>query len=152
MAYNFRVAKVTARVTINSPRNKVFEYLSHLKYHFLWNPHLRQLEPIVLLQQGTVYKSTSQMLGIEVKGNNQITVFKPDEEIEISNTTGALKYRVRYGLKSNSPTTTVTCTTEVSSESSAFAFATPVLKVLAQRELQSDLRSLKVAVENQLKP
>jgi hypothetical protein len=42
------------------------------------------------------------------------------------------------------------CATTVSSDNKAFAFAAPVLKALARRELQTDMQALKLAVEHHL--
>lgn len=143
-------SSVVSRVTINADPKDVFKYLSDTNYHLLWNPHLKSLEPKRPLKQGDSYRTTSSFLGVEVAGKNRVTKLRADQEMHIENDTGTLKYRVRYQLKSHSQPTLLVCTTEVSADGNSFAFTLPILKMLARRELQSDLKALKLAVEQNL--
>ena len=142
--------KVVSRITIDAPPEEVFKYLADTNFHFLWNPHLQDLSPMGKLKLGSKYKTTSWLLGLRVHGNNQVTKFKPGELFQIENNTGALKYRVNYSLQSSSKSTKLICATEVSAENQAFAFTAAILKLLARRELQSDLKALKIAAEHRL--
>jgi hypothetical protein len=143
--------KVTARVSINSKPTEVFKYLKHLKYHFLWNPFLQKLDPISALKTGMKYNSVITILGVKIKSTNKVMTLTSDKELTIENSTGILKYKVCYRLlEKGHSQTSVICTTTVETDNRTFAFSGPVLKVLAQRELQSDLQALKVAVEQQL--
>ncbi len=141
---------VISRISIAANRNEVFKYLTDPSYHFLWNPHLQSLTPMHTLKQGSKYKTTSLLLGVRVKGNNLISKSVPEREFQIENNTGMIKYRVAYQLHTKNKFTEVVCTTVVSTNNKAFAFSTPILKLLAQRELQSDLKALKIAVEHRL--
>jgi hypothetical protein len=143
-------ARVTTQITIAASPAEVFAYLIDLKRHFLWNPHLHSITPQVLLTPGLTYKSSSLLLGVKVSGLNRVTKLVKERELELENDTGALHYRVNYLLRRRHNTTLLICATRVSGESQAFAFATPVLKLLARRELQADLQALKIAVEQQL--
>jgi hypothetical protein len=143
-------AHVVARVSIDATPPGVFGYLEHLRFHYLWNPSLIKLSPIVALKQGMTYKSTSLLLGIKVQSVNKVSKLVKNRELEVENDSGPLNYRVNYHLETKASKTIVICTTEVSSKSEAFAFAKPVLKLLARRELQTDLQALKIAVENRL--
>ena len=145
-------ARVVARTSIKASPSEVFDYLRDLNTHFLWNPPLISIKPITKLQLGSEYKSSSMILGVKVSGVNKVCKFLEDKELELENNTGILKYRVNYRLSTKEGKTQLVCTTEVSSDSNAFAFAKPVLKLLARRELQTDLKALTIAVENQLKP
>jgi uncharacterized protein YndB with AHSA1/START domain len=142
--------RVVAKVTIAADRPSVFKYLTNLKYHFLWNPHLQSITRLKRLKPGATYESTSLLLGIRVQGTNRVAKFVPDREVELENNTGALHYQVNYQLTGIPRKTLLTCTTTVSSQSQAFAFTKPVLRLLARRELQSDLQALKIAVEQGL--
>jgi hypothetical protein len=143
-------ARIVTRINIAARPPAVFKYLRHLKYHFLWNPHIRSLSPLKTLQEGMVYKSTSLMLGIRVQGKNQVTRLSNNRELQIENSTGTLKYRVNYKLAPARNGTLLTCSTTVYSDYQAFAFTTPIMKLLARRELQTDLQALKIAVEQGL--
>ncbi len=90
------------------------------------------------------------LLGVKISGKNKVTKFVQGKELELENSTGILQYRVNYRLQASHRKTVLYCTTSVSSSGTAFAFATPVLKLLARRELQSDLQALKIAVEQHL--
>jgi len=143
-------ALVTSRITIAAKPAKAFRYLTDLKYHQLWNPHLVSIVPLIKLKLGSQYKNVSVLLGVEVKGTNVVTKFKANKELELSNTAGLLQYVVYYRLQSRGQKTLLSCTTAVSSRSNAFAFAAPILEILARRELQTDLSALKIAVEQRL--
>lgn len=141
---------IVSQVTIKARPAAVFKYLADLNYHFLWNPHLQNLSPRMVLKKGVSYQTTSMLLGVKVVAKNQVTKFASNQELQIENSTGTLKYKVNYQLRGQEQSTTLVCTTEVSADSPSFAFSRPVLKMLARRELRSDLEALKLAVEQQL--
>ena len=141
---------VVSRVRIHARPEDIFYYLSNLRFHFLWNPSLRNIKPMTKLQQGLNYQTESVILGVEVNGNNQVTKFKPNRELQIENNTGSIHYTVNYHLASDAKGVVLTCSTQVKPQRTAFKFTIPVLKTLARRELQSDLQALKVAVEQRL--
>ncbi len=142
--------RVIAKITISANRSEVFKYLSNLKYHFLWNPHLRSITPQCNVKLGTTYESASLLLGVRIKALNIVTKLLQDKELELHNKTGTIQYAVNYKLQEINKKTKLICITSVSSENEAFAFTEPVLKLLARRELQSDLKALKIAVEQRL--
>lgn len=144
-------ANLVAQVAIAAKPTAIFNYLTDLKYHHLWNPHLLSISPQISLKRGVSYQTTSLLLGVKVSGKNAVTKFTSNRELEIQNNTGALQYQVNYKLLSGEDhKTLVSCTTSIASKSEAFAFASPVLKLLARRELQADLQALKIAVEQHL--
>jgi hypothetical protein len=102
------------------------------------------------LALGSKYQTESRVLGVKVMAKNVVTKFMKSKELEITNTTGLVKYQANFKLRGKSARTILMCTTTVSADSEAFAFAKPVLKLLARRELQSDMQALKVAVEQRL--
>jgi hypothetical protein len=139
---------VVARVTIDALPAAVFSYIADLRYHPIWNPPLVSVSPLTKLKKGMRYTSTTILLGVKVQHQNQVTKFVSGKEVEICNKTGLLQYRVLYQLRAKGKKQTVLIThTTVSSDSRAFAVTTPVLKVLAHRELYTDLRALKALVE-----
>jgi carbon monoxide dehydrogenase subunit G len=142
---------IKTQVGIKAPPADVFKYLSDLKYHHLWNPQIQSFSSKERLALGSKYKTESQVLGVKIKSNNEVTKFANPEEIEIANNTGTVKYKANFKLVDKEGGTFLTCSTTVSTDSEAFAFAKPVLKLLARRELQSDLQALKLAVEHRLK-
>lgn len=145
------VARVVTRVRIAANRAVVFTYLANLKYHLLWNPHIQSISSKEELQPGSRYQTTSMVLGVKIASDNVVTKLTVPEELEIENNTGTVRYNVNFRLQEQLDHTVVTCSTTVSADSKAFAFTLPILKRLAQRELQTDMQALKVAVENQLK-
>src|SRR4030095_1798619 len=91
-------ARVTTKVSIAAPPDKVFLYLADLKYHHLWNPHLKRIFPLIVLEEGTVYRTTSLLFGIRIAGKNKVTKLVPRRELHLSNHTGTLHYEISYNL------------------------------------------------------
>ena len=143
-------ARVVSKVTIHASITEVFKYLENLSYHQLWNPQLQNINPITNLALDSTYQTTNIFLGKKLKTSNVVTKFEKNSEIQIENTTGLVEFCANYKLSKKNNSTIVTSNITVASKSKAFAFATPVLKALAQRELQTDLQALKVAVEQKL--
>jgi hypothetical protein len=102
------------------------------------------------LKLGSIYASESVVLGVQIQANNEVTAYTKNQEIELLNNTGTLQYRINFRLQPQGKKTLLRSTTVVSTNNKAFAFAKPVLKMLGQRELQSDLQALKIAVEQKL--
>jgi hypothetical protein len=140
---------VVSRVTIDARQRDVFKYLADTSYHFFWNPHLQSLNPKGPLKLGSSYKTSSLFLGVKVSGENHVTKLVANRELQIENNTGTLVYKVNYHLQAGPPTLLI-CTTKVTAKGNTFAFTMPILKLLARRELQSDLKALKLAVEQKL--
>jgi hypothetical protein len=143
-------ASVVTRVTIAAKPSEVFTYLIDLRYHYLWNPQLQEITPIIKLKQGAVYKTLSRVLGMTIKASNEVTKFTQNQELELVNKTGLVAYRANFRLLTKAGKTQVICNTTVSSDINAFAFTVPVLSRLARRELQTDMQALKLAVEHKL--
>lgn len=142
--------RLVAQITIGADQTAVFTYLSDLKYHFLWNPHLQSITPQKRLKTGVKYKTTSLMLGVQISGENVATTVDQPNELVLQNDAGTIHYNVTYRLKTEEGKTKVACTTLVSVQNKALMFTQPVLKMLARRELQADLQALKIAVEQKL--
>jgi len=145
-------ARVVTKVQIAAKPAEVFVYLEDLQYHHLWNPHLSKITPIMQLTTGNAYRTTSLVLGVKVRSKIEVKVVEPPKQLQLENKSGPLQYCLTYKLKSNEGGTLLQCTTLVSTESRAFAFAKPLLTELARRELHTDLAALKNAVEHQLAP
>jgi carbon monoxide dehydrogenase subunit G len=143
-------AKITNRVTINASAKEVFHYLSDPSLHYLWNPPLQSITATKPLKKGTTYRATSLLLGVLFESTNTVSAYEQDKLLEIRNSGAALDFCVIYNLEAQGKSTVVQCFTMVSSTSKAFAFTKPVLKLLAQREIRSDLQALKLAVEQKL--
>jgi len=144
-------AHVVTKIEIAAKPTDVFAYLQHLKLHKLWNPHMQGTLPDITLEAGMEYHVSSLLFGKKFHSNNQVTKLVAGKELEICNETGMVEYCIRYRLRPQAEGTLLTCSSTVSSESRSFAFAKPILKLLAQRELHIDLQLLKTAVEQQLK-
>ncbi|MDB5170709.1 MAG: Polyketide cyclase / dehydrase and lipid transport [Candidatus Saccharibacteria bacterium] len=143
-------ASVTARLTIAASPSEVFVYLSKLKYHTLWNPQLQRVWPHKTLRLGSKYTSESILLGVKVTAHNTVTAYAKDRKIELKNDTGILHYLVNYKLEPKGKKTLVICNTEVSSDRNSFRLAAPMLRLLARREIQTDLHLLRLIVEENL--
>jgi carbon monoxide dehydrogenase subunit G len=145
-------ARVKTQTVIAAKPSAVFKYLSHTKYHKLWNQPIQSIEPIAQLESGSEYVTVVHILGVRNKAMNHVTKYKQDDEIQIENKTGMLQYSVNYRLSPEKGGTKLTCTTSVAATGKAFAFARPLLEHLARRELNTDLKALKHAVENGVEP
>lgn len=143
-------AHVITRVTIGAAPAAVFHYLINLKRHYLWNPQIQTISTDGMLKLGSVYQTTSQVLGVRIASHNIVTKFSPPKELAIENNTGTVHYQAHFKLRRKGDGTEVVLATTVSADSAAFAFTVPILKRLAHRELQTDMQALKVAVENGL--
>jgi hypothetical protein len=143
-------ARIATKININASPSEVFKYLAHLKYHHLWNPQVQSIIPIKSLALGSEYKTTSTVLGVKLTSKNIVTKFTKFKELEITNNIGLVKYEANFKLQDKTKCTIITCTTTVTSDNDAFAFAKPILKLLARRELQNDMQALKLAVEHSL--
>jgi uncharacterized membrane protein len=144
--------RVVTRISINAPAQDVFCYLSNLRYHHIWNPHMRKVKPITELKRGMVYESENVLLGIKITNVNKVAKLSKNKEIELLNNKGQIQYRINYRLVplNNKDKTQVVCTTVVTAVSSYFSFAKPALRMIAKRELQTDMQALKLAVEHKL--
>src|SRR5581483_2180260 len=138
MAASNGSVRVVAKITISAKPPAVFNYLTDLRRHFLWNPHLRTISPLIKLESGSVYETSSIILGVKVKGKNEVTRLKPEQELQIENHTGLIRYAANYKLGGRGGQTTITCTTTVDTEYKPLHFADSIMKKLARRELQSD--------------
>jgi hypothetical protein len=143
--------KLTSRVNIDASPKEVFVYLADPRRHHLWNPHLQSISAKEPFKKGTVYETVSLLLGVRLESTNTVTDYIKDVLLEIRNEKAALRFCVLYELERAGASTIVKCVTEVVSTSQAFAFTRPVLRMLARRELQSDLQALKIAVEQNLR-
>lgn len=143
--------KVATKITINAPPEQVFEYLSNLKYHYLWNPQMHSISSTKRLKLGSTYQTESLVLGTKIQAHNQVTKFAPPRQLLIENSLGAVTYQALFRLRSLRGQTEVNLQTTVTTDSKAFVFTLPILKKLALRELRTDLQALKIAVEDRLK-
>jgi carbon monoxide dehydrogenase subunit G len=139
--------RVVTRITVAAPPTAVFSYLSNLEYHRLWNPQVQSFSASGILERGSSYETTSLLFGITIRSRNKVTKCRPPHQLTIENDTGQIHYKADFQLLADADKTVVVCTTDVSAESKSFAFAKPVMKLLARRELQTDLQALKIAVE-----
>jgi len=145
-------ARVATSVEIAAKPAEVFKYLADLQYHPLWNPNLKKISPHVLVEEGLVYRTTSLLFGTKIGGKIEVMRIVPDKTLEICSTTGMLEYKMGFYLQEDKGGTVVKCRTTVSTESKMFAFARPMMGLLARREVQADLDALKNAVEQKLEP
>lgn len=143
-------AQVTTRVTIDATPREVFRYFEYLRLHYLWNPRQQKNSGPDRLKQGAQYKTTNLVFGVRVDAVNTVTKFDLGRELEIKNNTGLVHYLARYRLSEKEGKTLLRLNLTLSADSQAFAFAKPVLSIMAQRELRSDLGALKLAVEAKL--
>jgi uncharacterized protein YndB with AHSA1/START domain len=142
--------ELTTRVSIEASAREVFRYLRDPKLHHLWNPHLQSITTDKLLQEGTEYETTSTFMGVSVSGTSVVTELLPNKRIQICSSGAALDSCVCFNVEKVGTMTMVRCVTEVTLTSKAFNFTQPVLRMLAKHEMQSDLHSLKIAVEQKL--
>lgn len=143
-------ATFVTKIRVAANQQLVFEYITNLKYHRLWNPQTRNISSKSKLRLGSKFRTTIVVLGIRLHANNIVTKLEAPVEFEMKNMTGTVHYIANMKLKQSFGKTLVTSTTTVSTDSKAFVFTLPIMKRLARRELKTDMESLKVAVENRL--
>ena len=136
-------------VLIKASPEEVFSYIKDLKYHYLWNPRLRNLSSTDELKLGSSYESESVFIrDIKIVTKNEVTKYVPNKQIGLRNRYGMITYDAEINLRRRGRLTNVSCTIDILTSSQAFGLTLPVLKQLAKRELQYDLDSLKIAVES----
>ncbi|MDB5164591.1 MAG: Polyketide cyclase / dehydrase and lipid transport [Candidatus Saccharibacteria bacterium] len=143
-------ARVITQVSIAASPAEIFRYLAQVKHHHLWNPHLVHVSSMKTLKLDAHYDADSILFGINVTATNVVTKFVKNEELELENKAGPLEYQVNYQLHAKGKKTLLICATTVSSDSNAWTFAKPMLKLVAKHELRTDLDLLKHVVENRL--
>ena len=134
---------VVTRVRIGAKPEAVFEYLSNLKYHYLWNPQIYKISPLRRLKLGSVYNTESIVLGMTIQARNEVTSLTPQKELAIENNIGMVRYSAKFRLNPDKNSTKVTCSITVSASSKAAIFSLPILNRLARHELQTDMSSSK---------
>jgi len=145
--------KITSesKIIIKASPREVYKYLSHLKYYYLWNSSLRYLSYEGPLKKGVSFDSENIILHKNViKGHNIVTAIEPNKKIETENKIGMIKYKQMFQLKEQANSTQVTTKIVVLTPAQTFGLTTPILKILANRELKTDLQALKIVVENKL--
>ena len=100
-----------------------------------------------MLQEGMEYRVTNTLFGMKTSGRVRVKKLIRPTRLDLISTTGMLEFTVSYQLAKKGTGTLLTCRTSVSTESKAFAFAKPMMHLLARRELQADLEELKLLVE-----
>jgi hypothetical protein len=139
------------KVSIKAEPSEVYFYLSHLKYHYLWNPSMRHLSSEGELTLGMSYEAKSKLLGgITVSSRNKVTELVPNKKLRLQNRLGNIKYDAEFTLAKRRSRTIVTCNIIIDTKAQILGMTLPVLKQLGNRELQSDLYYLKLAVENKM--
>jgi len=140
-----------SKITIQASPGEVYKYLSNLKYYYLWNASLRYLSYEGPLKKGVSFDSENIILNKNViKGHNIVTAIEPNKKIETENKLGMIKYKQMFELKEQAKGTQVINRIDVLTPAQAFGLTTPVLKILAKRELRTDLQTLKIVVENKI--
>lgn len=145
--------KITSesKITIKAPPEEVYKYLKHLKYYYLWNSSLRYLSYEGPLKKGISYDSENIIFNKNViKAHNIVTAIEPNKKIETENKLGMIKYKQTIKLKEQTKNTQVISKIVVLTPAQTFGLTTPVLKILADKELKTDLQTLKIVVENKL--
>jgi len=140
-------ARVVTKIQIAATPATVFTYLDDLNHHKEWNPHLTSIQPLVKLAEGVTYQTVSSVMGVKVRSKIVVKELVPGKKLTIESKTGLLQYCITYQLKPAEGGTLLRCTTLVSAEGRAFAFARPLLSELANREINRDLQALKQAAE-----
>jgi hypothetical protein len=142
---------VVTRITIAAKPGEVFIYLTDLRYYYLWNPHIESISPIKPLTLGMNYQTGIMLMGVRVKSTHEVTKIVVPKLLELQNKAGLVKHRTSFRLTAKGEKTQLICSTVVWADTASFAFAKPVLKLLAQRELKTDMQALKLAVEQKLR-
>ena len=138
-------------ITIKASPQEVYRYVANLKHHYLWNPSLRSVSPEAELKPGMSFQTESVILkDIKISTHNVVTKLVPNRLVSIHNEMGLVKYDIDFMLTKEGKYTIATSKVSMLTSSQAFGLTLPVLKRLANRELQSDLESLKFAVETDL--
>lgn len=142
---------VRTRINIKAPPNDVFKYISETKYFYIWNPALRDITGAKKLGLGKAYDTTSVVLkDLEIKSHNIVVEFQPGKSLGLQNQMGTVKYASVFNLTDKGSHTLLTLKLDIVTESQIFGLTMPVLKRLANRELQTDMQALKIAVEDKI--
>lgn len=142
--------RITTRIAIAASPDRVFEYLADLKYHHLWNPQVFSISTTKRLAMDSTFETESRVIGLVITAVNRVVGFEPPNELVIENSAGNVLFTALFRLHPRDNVTLVRLTTTLSTNVLLHGITLPVLKQLASRELQADLKALKIAVENGL--
>jgi hypothetical protein len=123
--------------------------LADLRLHYIWNPHLKTIEPETIVRRDTTYRTTNTILGRQISVSNTISKLSPPHEMELTCSQGPLQYVVNYQLEKTAHGTSLSCSCDVRSDKRVFKYAAPAMENLARNRVQSDLETLKLIVENE---
>lgn len=138
---------VVTRITIAAKPRDIFTYLTDLRYYYLWNPQMLSISPTKPLRLGMTYSTVILILGVQVKSTHEVTKLAAPKMLELQSKAGMIKHRTSFRLTAKGKKTQLVCKTIVFADSTAFAFAKPILRLLAQHDLKTDMEALKLAVE-----
>lgn len=139
---------VVSEILINSTPERVFSLLSVLKNHYLWNPSLKKLSSEGALKLGSHYEADSLILKkTSVKSRTIIESFEPNKSITFKSRMGTINYTQHFSLNSQNNQTLLHTEVNILTKSQPFGLTVPVLKELANTELNTDLSLLKIAAE-----
>lgn len=140
------------KVSIKAEPDEVFLYFANLKYHYLWNPTLREITPEKELSVGLSYHTKAKLLGgITVSSQNSVVELTPSKKLVLENRLGNVKYAAVFTLTKRRLNTIVACIISIDTKAQILGMTQPVLKQLANRELESNLYYLKLAVEHKMR-
>lgn len=143
---------VTADIRIAADITEVFEYLTNLKYHYLWNPQVSSISTTDHLKLGSAFDSESRILGATVRATNIVTEYESPKALSFVSKIGSVEYNAQFKLHTEGKETAVDLSLSVDNAPPVIRkLPESILQQVALREIRTDLQALKIAVENYLK-
>lgn len=143
--------RIVVKNSIAATPAAVFDCLSNLDTHTVWNAGLVETIPKGRLKLGTEYSSVNQLMGRRIESRNKVADFAENRLIRLVNRTGPLSYDIEYLLGPHvDGETSITCICRISGQVTYFQMAAPLLEYLAEAKLEAALASLKLLVEHGL--
>ena len=134
---------------INRPVETVFEFLANPENETLWTSGVQESRmtsegPVGV---GSTWLRVERFLGREMKSEGDITEWEPNKKMSFRVASGPLRMKGSYTFEASNGATKLGL--EVEGEMGGFfRFAEPLLKRMAQRQMESDHANLKGALLN----
>lgn len=142
------MASVSSSVTINQPVEKVFDYVTNVANHKVWQAGIldARITPEGPVGVGSVYTYTTEVMGRRMESVMQVSAFEPNRQWSVSTTGVPRPVETVYLFEDAGGTTKMTITMELSGGYPAAAEA--MVKQQMQKSLDEQGMRIKQIVES----
>ncbi len=142
--------RIEYSIVIKRPVEEVFAFLNDTKKLPQWNTAMLEARQTSegSVGEGTTFWIRSQFLGRQFESTSAVTAYQSNRHVVYTTTSGPIPLEARYALEPIDDGTRVTEILE-GEPGGFFRLAEPVLRRMAQRQVESSLDNLKDLLEAQ---